>query len=222
MTDQSRLMQLKNRINAACDHVNRKFQSVELIAVTKHVDAAKIKDLYQLGLTQFGENRADILLKKAAELDEYTIDWHYIGSLQTRKVRQILPIISTLHSLDRESLAVEIEKRAKKTIPCFLQVNVTGEASKHGFSKEEALAFITRFDFQKIKIVGLMTMAPLTDDETVIRQAFRDLAELSRTIQNFGIEKAPCTKLSMGMTNDFEIAIEEGATHIRIGRALVE
>lgn len=222
MNEQTKLTEVKQRIEAACKRADRSADSVELIAVTKHVDAAKILDLRQLGLSQFGENRADVLVKKAAELKDHSIDWHYIGSLQTRKVRQILPLISCLHSLDRESLAVEIEKRAETEIPCFLQVNITGEASKHGFSPEEALAFVNRFDFQKIKVIGLMTMAPLTEDAAIIRQAFTDLAALGQAIQKLAVRQAPCLKLSMGMTNDFEIAIEEGATHIRIGRALVE
>lgn len=222
MNEQTKLTEVKQRIEAACKRADRSTDSVELIAVTKHVDAAKILDLHQLGLSQFGENRADVLVKKAAELKDRSIDWHYIGSLQTRKVRQVLPLISCLHSLDRESLAVEIEKRAETEIPCFLQVNITGEASKHGFSPEEALAFVNRFDFQKIKVIGLMTMAPLTEDDAIIRQAFTDLAALGQAIQKLAVRQAPCLKLSMGMTNDFEIAIEEGATHIRIGRALVE
>lgn len=222
MNEQTKLTEVKQRIEAACKRADRSADSVELIAVTKHVDAAKILDLHQLGLSQFGENRADVLVKKAAELKDHSIDWHYIGSLQTRKVRQVLPLISCLHSLDRESLAVEIEKRAETEIPCFLQVNITGEASKHGFSPEEALAFVNRFDFQKIKVIGLMTMAPLTEDDAIIRQAFTDLAALGQAIQKLAVRQAPCLKLSMGMTNDFEIAIEEGATHIRIGRALVE
>lgn len=222
MNEQTKLTEVKQRIEAACKRADRSADSVELIAVTKHVDAAKILDLHQLGLSQFGENRADVLVKKAAELKDHSIDWHYIGSLQTRKVRQVLPLISCLHSLDRESLAVEIEKRAETEIPCFLQVNITGEASKHGFSPKEALAFVNRFDFQKIKVIGLMTMAPLTEDAAIIRQAFTDLAALGQAIQKLAVRQAPCLKLSMGMTNDFEIAIEEGATHIRIGRALVE
>lgn len=222
MNEQTKLTEVKQRIEAACKRADRSVDSVELIAVTKHVDAAEILDLHQLGLNQFGENRADVLVKKAAELKDYSIDWHYIGSLQTRKVRQVLPLISCLHSLDRESLAVEIEKRADTEIPCFLQVNITGEASKHGFSPEEALAFVNRFAFQKIKVIGLMTMAPLTEDAAIIRQAFTDLAALGQTIQKLAVRQVPCLKLSMGMTNDFEIAIEEGATHIRIGRALVE
>lgn len=222
MNEQTKLTEVKQRIEAACKRADRSTDSVELIAVTKHVDATKILDLHQLGLSQFGENRADVLVKKAAELKDHSIDWHYIGSLQTRKVRQVLPLISCLHSLDRESLAVEIEKRAETEIPCFLQVNITGEASKHGFSPEEALAFVNRFDFQKIKVIGLMTMAPLTEDDAIIRQAFTDLAVLGQAIQKLAVRQAPCLKLSMGMTNDFEIAIEEGATHIRIGRALVE
>jgi len=127
-----------------------------------------------------------------------------------------------LHSLDRMSLAEEIEKRAVNPVKCFVQVNVSGEESKHGLSKEEVIPFIQSLEkFSKIQVVGLMTMAPNTDDKEVIRKVFRGLKELQQEIANLNLPYAPCQELSMGMSNDYEIAIEEGATFIRIGTALV-
>ena len=142
--------------------------------------------------------------------------------MQTRKVKQVIHEIDYLHSLDRMSLAQEIEKRADRVLHCFVQVNVSGEQSKHGLSKEEVIPFIKSLaEMSKIKVVGLMTMAPNTDDEQVIRNVFRNLKNLQQEVVALQLPYAPCTELSMGMSNDYEIAIEEGATFVRIGTALV-
>lgn len=127
-----------------------------------------------------------------------------------------------IHSLDRMSLAKEIEKRAKKSIKCFIQVNVSGEDSKQGLSREEVIPFVKALsDFKQIEVVGLMTMAPLTNDETVLRNCFRNLKLLQQEVVSLQLSHAPCIELSMGMSNDYQIAIEEGATMVRIGTALV-
>ncbi|WP_099222336.1 YggS family pyridoxal phosphate-dependent enzyme [Listeria costaricensis] len=222
MTKQQNLADVSSRIEAACLKANRKPDDVALVAVTKTIDAAGIEELYSLGLRNFGENRVDVFLEKVEALKAHPgIKWHFIGSLQTRKVRQVLPHIDYLHSLDRPSLAAEIEKRAERDIDCFLEVNISGEASKHGFTKEEAIEFLTEASFQHIRIIGLMTMAPLTQDETELHQVFHELKELQQRVASLDLNRVPCTELSMGMTNDYEIAIQEGATYIRVGRALV-
>ncbi|WP_239254619.1 YggS family pyridoxal phosphate-dependent enzyme [Listeria ilorinensis] len=222
MTKQQNLAEVTGRIEKACLKADRKLDEVSLVAVTKTIDVAGIEELYTLGLRDFGENRVDVFLEKAAAMKAYQdIKWHFIGSLQTRKVRQVLPFIDYLHSLDRPSLAAEIEKRADRDINCFLEVNISGEASKHGFTKEEAVDFLTQASFQHIRIIGLMTMAPLTQDETELHQVFHELKELQQRVASLDLNRIPCTELSMGMTNDYEIAIQEGATYIRVGRALV-
>ena len=210
---QSNIAQAKERVNA--------HQDVQIIAVTKEVDIDRTNEALEAGLVHLGENRPEGLTLKYEAIGQQA-QWHYIGSLQTRKVKQVIHEIDYLHSLDRISLAQEIEKRADRVINCFVQANVSGEESKHGLSKEEVIPFIKSLaEMPKIKVVGLMTMAPNTDDEQVIRNVFRDLKNLQQEVVALQLPYAPCTELSMGMSNDYEIAIEEGATFVRIGTALV-
>lgn len=214
------LKQIQHQIEIAKQRVNAE-QAVQIIAVTKEVDVNRTEEAIEAGLVHLGENRPEGLLNKLDSIDS-AVSWHYIGSLQTRKVKQVIDQIDYLHSLDRLSLAEEIEKRATKRVKCFLQVNVSGEESKHGLTKEQALAFVKQLEqFSKIEVVGLMTMAPFTEDETMIRQVFKQLKQLQQEVSQLNIPNVPCTELSMGMSNDYEIAVEEGATFVRIGTALV-
>lgn len=212
---------IKQQINESCLRVNRKPEEVRLIAVTKYVSIERAAEALEAGVHELGENRDEGLLAKWEVLQDKPV-WHFIGSLQTRKVKNIIDKADYIHSLDRISLAEEINKRANQKVKCLVQVNVSGEESKHGLSPNEVRSFIEQLRvLQNIHIAGLMTMAPLTDDEKVIRQCFSRLRELRDEIQSLKLEFAPCTELSMGMSNDFTIAIEEGATMIRIGTALV-
>lgn len=196
-------------------------QNVNIVAVTKQVDVARTKEVLEAGLVHLGENRPEGLHTKQEQIKSGA-HWHYIGTLQTRKVKQIINNIDFLHSLDRLSLAEEIEKRAEKPVKCFIQANVSGEESKHGLPHEEVIPFIKQLaSYSKIEVVGLMTMAPNTEDEDVIREVFRELKNLQQEVVALQLAYAPCTELSMGMSNDYEIAIEEGATFVRIGTALV-
>src|SRR5699024_4683453 len=139
-------------------------------------------------------------------------------TLQSRKVKDVIDKVTAIHSLDRMSVAKQIEKRSDEKIDCFVQVNVSGEESKHGLEPDEVLDFIKELaSFEKVHIAGLMTMAPHIEDRDEIRQVFRRLAKLRDEIASEKFAHAPCPYLSMGMSNDFDIAIEEGATHIRIG-----
>lgn len=212
---------IQQKVTAAKARANRINDKVNIIAVTKEVSIERTIEAIEAGLAHLGENRPEGLLAKreAIRLDA---TWHYIGSLQTRKVKQIIHEIDYLHSLDRLSLAEEIEKRAENPVNCFVQVNVSGEESKHGLTREETLSLIQQLEtFSKIRVVGLMTMAPNTDDTELIRSVFRQLKQLQQEIVARDLPFAPCTELSMGMSNDFEIAVEEGATFIRVGTALV-
>ncbi|UUX34137.1 YggS family pyridoxal phosphate-dependent enzyme [Fundicoccus culcitae] len=211
-----------NKIKKSIDQINPK---AKLLAVTKSVDASTIKALAELGVIAFGENRSDALLEKQAALSslEKTIEWHFIGRLQTRQVRTIINQIDYLHSLDRLSLAKEIQKRADHEIKCFVQVNVSGEESKAGFKPEELIDQIhVLSQFDKIKIVGLMTMAPYEATDDALHQIFKTLKELQMTISQQNLAYAPCHELSMGMSHDYPIALSEGATIVRIGTALFE
>lgn len=215
------LKNIEEKINIACENSGRRREDIKLIAVTKYVSVERAKEALEAGISDLGENRDEGFLNKYEVLQDKP-NWHYIGSLQTRKVKNVIDKITYIHSLDRISLAEEIQKRAKEPINCLVQVNVSGEESKHGMDPEAAMSFIKGLaGFDKVKVAGLMTMAPLTDDVQVLRQCFRNLKNLQVEIQNAALAHAPCTELSMGMSNDFMIAIEEGATMIRIGTALV-
>ena len=214
------LQQIEQQITDAKVKANAT-QNVHIVAVTKEVDVARTEEAIAAGLIHLGENRPEGLNNKLQHITA-NAKWHYIGSLQTRKVKQVINEIDYLHSLDRLSLAEEIEKRAHKTVKCFVQANVSGEQSKHGLSAEEVIPFIESLAaFSKIEVVGLMTMAPNTEDEAVIRSVFRNLKQLQQQVAALNLPHAPCQHLSMGMSNDFAIAIEEGATFVRIGTALV-
>lgn len=214
------LNQIRNKIEEAKNRASVT-QDVTIIAVTKQVTTERAQEAINAGLIHLGENRPEGLLTKKSELNNQA-KWHYIGSLQSRKVKQVINEIDYLHSLDRISLAEEINKRAEKIIDCFVQANVSGEQSKHGLKTEEVIPFIQSLEqFDKIRVVGLMTMAPNTEDQTIIRNVFKNLKNLQQEVVKLNLPYAPCQELSMGMSNDFEIAVEEGATFVRIGTALV-
>lgn len=196
-----------------------------LIAVTKFVDAETTRALYDLGVREMGENRPDKLIEKMTALGdlEEDIAWHFIGHLQTRQVKTIINRISYLHSLDRQSLIKEIQKRATQPVKCFLQVNVSGEASKGGFEPENVLETVTGLkDFDKIQLVGLMTMAPIDATEEALHRYFSELRTLRDLIQAEKWTWAPCQFLSMGMSRDYKIALQEGSNWIRVGTALFQ
>jgi len=213
---------VQQEIVDACIASGRCAKDVTIIGVTKYVDATVADELCSSGIVNLGENRADVFLEKHGEIKE-KVTWHFIGTLQTRKVRDVISKVDYLHSLDRLSLAEEINKRAEGKVRCFVQVNIADEESKHGLAKDDVIAFIRQLSaYDKIEVVGLMTMAPETDDELVIRSCFSRLRQLQKEVESLALTHAPCTELSMGMTNDYKIAIEEGATFVRLGRCLVE
>ncbi|WHY26033.1 YggS family pyridoxal phosphate-dependent enzyme [Bacillus velezensis] len=215
------LRHINERINEACNRSGRRSDEVTVIAVTKYVSPERAQEAVDAGIKCLGENRDAELLRKQ-EIIKGNPEWHFIGSLQSRKVKAVVNSVSYIHSLDRLSLAKEIEKRAEGAVQCFVQVNTSLEPSKHGMNKEEVIPFIQELSgFDNIVVAGLMTMAPLTDDQDEIRSCFRTLRELRDQVQELKQPNAPCTELSMGMSNDFEIAVEEGATYIRIGSSLV-
>ena len=194
---------------------------IKVIAVTKQVSVDRTVEAIEAGIEHLGENRPEGL-KAKQETISTDAAWHFIGNLQTRKVRDVVDHIDYLHSLDRMSLAKEIQKRASSRVKCFVQVNVSKEATKSGLLPEETLDFIKSLEtLDKIQVVGLMTMAPNTTDESLIRNVFKGLKSLQLEVAAKEWEHAPCTDCSMGMSNDYLIAAQEGATFVRIGTALV-
>ncbi|MCU5101254.1 YggS family pyridoxal phosphate-dependent enzyme [Bacillus cereus] len=221
MTVQKNLAYVQKEIESACERVGRSLQDITIVAVTKTVGIEKTREVLEAGVIHLGENRNEGLLEKYENFGEKAT-WHFIGSLQSRKVNEIVNEIDYLHALDRLSLAKEIQKRATKTVRCFVEVKTSTEESKQGIALDEVIEFIENLkQFDKIEVVGLMTMAPFTDDETEIRNCFQSLRKLQKQVQELCLSYAPCTELSMGMSNDYTIAIEEGATFIRLGTILV-
>lgn len=216
------LGRIRKQIDEASHKANRNPNEIKVIAVTKYVSTERAIEALEAGIKNLGENRDEGLMEKWNVLGDKPV-WHFIGTLQSRKVKNIIDKVEYIHSLDRLSLAEEINKRAsERKIKCLVQVNVSGEESKHGLQPEEVIPFIKELEsLENISVEGLMTMAPLTDDEAILRNCFRTLRELRSQVQELHLRFAPCNELSMGMSNDFTLAIEEGATMIRIGTALV-
>jgi PLP dependent protein len=213
--------EIKGVIAKACHKANRNCDEVNIIAVTKYVSLETTNEAIEAGITHLGENRIEGFSEKYEKF-KGKAKFHFIGTLQSRKVKEVVDHIDYLHSLDRLSLAKEIEKRATKEVKCFIQVNVSGEDSKHGLLPEELKTFVESIkDYAKIKVVGLMTMAPHIEDKEQIRSYFQKLKQLQLDVQAMKLPNVPCSELSMGMSNDYEVAIEEGATFVRIGSALV-
>jgi PLP dependent protein len=212
---------VRDKIKTACEVSGRSPDDISIVAVTKYVSNERAKEALDAGLIHLGENRDEGLNDKWEALGDKPV-WHFIGTLQSRKVKNIIDKVSYIHSLDRMSLAKEINKRASGPVSCFVQINVSGEETKHGLTPEEAVPFIeTLSRFENIKVAGLMTMMPHKDDEDELRGYFKQMKRLQEDIAARSFEHAPCTELSMGMSNDYMLAIEEGATFIRVGTALV-
>ncbi|WP_243289956.1 YggS family pyridoxal phosphate-dependent enzyme [Bacillus sp. FJAT-47783] len=221
MTVKENLAAIQANIEDACRKTNRTKDKVQIIAVTKYVSIDRAEEAVKAGVCHLGENRDDGFSQKYERIGDKAT-WHFIGTLQSRKVKNIIDNIDYIHSLDRLSLAKEIQKRAKKKINCFVQVNTSEEESKHGLHMNECTDFIKSLKpYTNIEIMGLMTMAPYTKDEQIIRACFRSLKNLQEEVQALQLPFAPCTELSMGMSNDYHIAVEEGATFVRIGSSLV-
>ncbi|MGT2784464.1 YggS family pyridoxal phosphate-dependent enzyme [Streptococcus merionis] len=220
MTLKENVQRVSSQVAQACQAASRSETSVKIIAVTKYVDSSITKKLIDAGMTDLGENRVDKFLEKKAELINEKVTWHFIGSLQRRKVKDVINEIDYFHALDSISLATEIEKRALKPVKCFLQVNISREGSKHGFLVEELAEVLPQLaKLEKITIVGLMTMAPFEAEKETIQTIFEETETLRKTIQSQAWPNMPMTELSMGMSQDYPLAIAAGATYVRIGTA---
>lgn len=215
------LAQLHERIAKICEKVGRKQIEIKQIAVSKYFGIDAILEANRLGINNFGENRAQELMLKFEKIGDRVI-WHFIGTLQKNKVKYAVKSAEYIHSVDSIELLEEINKRASslnKVQKILLEVKTSSEKSKSGLTNEEEIFKIAEQakNYSNIDFIGLMTIAPLTEDEDLIRKSFRELRLLKEKMNNAGIN---ITELSMGMTSDFEIAIEEGSTMLRIGSAI--
>ncbi|HUF54385.1 MAG TPA: YggS family pyridoxal phosphate-dependent enzyme [Dehalococcoidia bacterium] len=208
-----RLSVVRERIGEACVRANRSADEVTLIAVSKGFGAGAIRGAVEAGVTDIGENRVQEFEGKRLDLaDLRGVTWHMIGNLQTNKAKAAVQLFDIIHSVDSLRLAEAISNRALSNVSVFMEVNVAQEATKSGFSLAELSAAVTHARRLHLDILGLMTVAPFASDPQASRPVFRALREEAQALGLRG--------LSMGMTNDYEVAIEEGATHVRIGRAI--
>jgi pyridoxal phosphate enzyme (YggS family) len=211
------------RIAGAAAAAGRRAEEITLVAVSKTVDADAVRAAWAAGQRLFGENRAQELRAKSRLLSDLPIEWHFVGSLQTNKVRLVLPLATLIHSVDRAELAEQIARRLPPgaTYPILVQVNTSREASKSGVSPEALPALLDRIaGLPRLRVEGLMTIGPLTEDAEATRAAFALLRRLRDAERARGRVGAPLTDLSMGMSGDLELAIAEGATIVRVGTDL--
>jgi PLP dependent protein len=212
---QANLESIQKRIAGACQRAKRSPGDVTLVAVTKTVDPVTLELAYNLGIRNFAENRVQEAEKKIPDLPLFKPhpSWHMIGHLQSNKVKKALELFDIIHSVDSLELAEAIDRRAIRRIPVLLQVNLAAESTKSGFSPSEIITASAAIShLPNLEIRGLMTIAPQVEDAEQVRSLFRKLRQIR---DELGLEH-----LSMGMTDDFEVAVEEGATMVRIGRAL--
>jgi PLP dependent protein len=223
MTISGNLSQINQRIRAAAEKAGRDPASVRLVAVSKTRPTADIIAAFQAGQTVFGENYIQELVPKLAEVQE-SVQWHVIGHLQSNKVKYIAGKVALIHSVDRVSLATEIDRqwgKLGKICDVLIQVNISGEVTKSGTTEAGAIQLVRECALlPNIRVRGMMTMPPFFDDPEAARPYFAELRRLSEAIAAQQIAGVGMTELSMGMSGDFETAVQEGATLVRIGTAI--
>lgn len=218
----TRLNDINNRIANGLKAGQRENEEVLLVAVTKNQDVTSIQKVIDNGIIHIGENRVQELIKKYDEIKG--AKWHFIGNLQRNKVKYIIDKVYMIHSLDRLPLAKEINKQAAKLnriMPVLVQINIAKEATKSGLAYEEAVEFIEGLkDYPYLRVMGLMTMAPLVDNPEKVRPYFKQMKDLFDQLKGKNFPHTDIKYLSMGMTNDYEVAISEGSNLVRVGRAI--
>ena len=223
MSIRENLLEVEEKIQAACKRAGRDRSEVTLIAVSKTKPVSDIRQAMDCGIKVFGENKVQEIRDKTEEIKE-PLDWHMIGHLQTNKVKYLPGKVCMIHSVDKMSLAEEIEKQAAKhdlVMDVLCEVNMAGEDSKFGLTPEEAPDFVRSIAvFPHVRVRGLMTIAPYTEDPESNREYFKKLREMKDMLAAENIPGTQIDTLSMGMTGDYEVAIEEGATFVRVGTGI--
>jgi len=214
---------LKN-VEASANKVGKTLDDITVIAVTKTVDYKRANEAIEAGLNNLGENRVQEFMNKYEQMDNSNINWHIIGHLQTNKVKYIINKVKLIHSLESLSLAEEINKRSKQNgvvTEVLIELNIGEEESKFGIKNNELIDFIKSVEnLEYIKIVGLMTVAPYAENKEDVRWVFKEMKNLYDVVSNISFKNVQMKYLSMGMTNDYDVAIEEGSNVIRIGTAI--
>jgi pyridoxal phosphate enzyme (YggS family) len=215
---------IMKRIESTCKKAGRNPKDITVIAVSKTVESDRAKEAVEEGVNNLGENRVQELIKKYEELKDIDVNWHMIGHLQKNKVKYIIDKTVLIHSVESLGLAEEINKRAKKNnliANVLIELNIGEEESKFGIKEEEVYDFITSMEqFENIKVLGLMTVAPFCENPEDVRWVFKKMKNIYDKVSTMSLKNTEMKYLSMGMTNDFEIAIEEGSNIIRVGTAI--
>ncbi len=211
---------VSERVAQAAARSGRNAEDITIVAVTKTHPAAVIDEAISAGIEHIGENRVQEALAKHGDVERQAV-WHMVGHLQRNKVKHALSVFDSIHSVESIALATEINKRADRIVDIFTEVNIGEEESKSGIKTGEVIPFLKKLrPFENLRCRGLMAVPPIQDTSEYVRPFFRELAELQNEANRQNVFDHPLHDLSMGMTDDFEIAIEEGATVVRIGRAL--
>tara|TARA_B110001454_G_scaffold219191_1_gene251084 strand:- start:748 stop:1491 length:744 start_codon:yes stop_codon:yes gene_type:complete len=220
----SRYSEVQRQIQEACEKADRNWRDVRLMLATKTIPSEYVKIAIDLSHTLFGENKVQELKVKARDLASYPINWHFIGHLQSNKVKECLNVASVIESVDRMSIALEIDRQLQKqgrSVDVFVQVNTSHEQSKFGLEPQDLHAFLRQLSkIETIRVKGLMTLALFSADQDKVRLCFKTLRRLFNEIKNEAIDRIEMSELSMGMSSDFKIAVEEGATLVRVGQAV--
>ena len=215
---------IMKRIDVSCKKAGRNPKDITVLAVTKTVESDRAKKVFEEGINNLGENRVQELVKKYEELKGIDVKWHMIGHLQKNKVKYIIDKNILIHSVESLSLAEEIDKRAKKhnlTKDVLIELNIGEEESKYGVSEKNIYDFLESMEkFENIRVLGLMTVAPFCENPEDVRWVFKTMKNIYNEISTMNLRNTEMKYLSMGMTNDFEVAIEEGSNIIRIGTAI--
>lgn len=222
---QKRLEIIQENILCSCQKSGRKSDEIKIIAVTKGISVEQMQDALSCGLNRFGENRLQEAEQKRIAFPAEPIEWHFIGQLQRNKIPKVVEYFQYIHSLDRinqfQALEKHLEYQKEKLFPVFLQVNLTGKDTQAGLEKREVLPFLESLhNFRQVRVIGLMTIGPQGNREE-IRRVFHELYQIKEKIEEQKYSwVSPILALSMGMSDDYPIAVEEGATYLRLGRCL--
>lgn len=215
---------VRKRIREVCSRCGRDPESVLVLGVTKTFGIGSLREALDAGLFDFGENYAQEFLEKRSQLSDERVRWHFIGHLQSNKVKYIAEHVHLIHSVDNERLAEELQKRGERSgrpLDILIEVHTTDEATKFGIPPGQTLDLVKRIArFNRVRVQGLMTMGPFSGDPNDSRPSFQQLADLRNRIVREGIENVSMRHLSMGMSHDFEVAIEEGSSIVRVGTAI--